>query len=193
MRRTGATAAPCAAGRVVAIDLPFSVAAACSRRVAALMFGLFWLVSVAAAPGQAAPLTAGWAEPVRIVEAAVDLRAKLDTGAEHSSLHAEQLFIRHSNGATWARFLVTGASGRPVPLERRVVRQARIKRHDGRSQTRPVVRLTLCVGGLQREVDVNLVDRSGFEFPLLLGRSFLRGLVLVDADRQYLTEAACPH
>lgn len=148
-------------------------------------------ISIAAVPGHAAPPTVGWVEPAWVAEAAIGLAAKLDTGAEHSSLHARELRLTHVNGQTWARFLLTGADGRQVVLERPVVRQVRIKRHDGPSQPRPVVRLTPCVGGVQREVDVNLVDRSGFDFPLLLGRSFLRGLVLVDADRQYLTEPGC--
>jgi hypothetical protein len=156
-----------------------------------LLPGLLCLVLTPAGPVAAAPSTAGWVEPVRIVEAGIALPAKLDSGAAHSSLHAERVLFSGSGDAMRARFEVTGPGGARVTLERPVVRMARIKRHGAAPQLRPVVRLTLCIGTARREVEVNLVDRSGFDYPLLLGRSFLRGLVVIDVDRQYLTEPAC--
>ena len=158
---------------------------------AACVSGLLAAMSADAAPPPAALLHAGWTEPAHILEAGIDLPAKLDTGAEHSSLHAEDVTRVGRGGSDWVRFTLRDADGRRVAVERPLTREAKIKRHAAPAQRRPVVRLTLCVGGLQREVDVNLVDRRDFDLPLLVGRSFLRGLVLVDAGREQLTEAAC--
>lgn len=142
-------------------------------------------------PVHAGPPTAGWVERVAVADAAIVLAAKLDSGAEHSSLHAQGLTLTAIGGVSRVRFVLTDAAGRRVTLERPLVRQARIKRHGAAPQLRPVVRLTLCLGATQREVEVSLVDRGDFEYPLLLGRSFLRGVTLIDVDRQYLTEPAC--
>jgi hypothetical protein len=155
------------------------------------VLGLLAAVQVAASQTPASLLHAGWAEPVHIVEAGIDLEAKLDTGAAHSSLHAEDVVRFARGGSDWVRFKLRGADGRRVAVERPLTREAKIKRHAAPAQARPVVRLTLCLGGLQREVDVNLVDRRGFDLPLLIGRSFLRGLVAVDAGRERVTEPAC--
>ena len=76
-------------------------------------------------------------------------------------------------------------------MERPVVRTVRIKRHAGRSLERPVVLLSICVGSVHKEVEVNLVDRSRFQYPLLLGRSFLEGDLLVDSARRYTLAPAC--
>ena len=161
------------------------------RRPTACWLGLSLFALTCFAVVHAAPLTAGWVERVWIAEAAIEISAKLDSGADHSSLHAEDIVLSERSGVLRARFLVRDSAGRGVVLDRPVTRQAMIKRHGTPPQARPVVRLTLCVGTNRREVDVSLVDRSGFDFPLLLGRSFLRGLVLIDVDREYLNEPAC--
>ena len=82
-------------------------------------------------------------------------------------------------------------SGRKVTLERRLVREARIKRHQGKVQIRPVVRLEICLGKFYKEMEVNLVDRRGYKYPMLVGRSFLGGLVAVDLSLQYQVEPDC--
>lgn len=143
------------------------------------------------AQAPASPMTAGWLEQVTVVDAGGRVEAKLDTGAEHSSLHATAIERLVRDGGGWVRFSVRLADGRDVLLERPLRREVRIKRHDAASQPRPVVRLTLCIGGLSRDVEVNLVDRSAFDFPMLVGRSFLRDQLLVDAGRQYLLPAGC--
>ena len=135
---------------------------------------------------------AGWVERARIGPAGPTLLAKLDTGAEHSSLDARDLRQFQRHGADWVGFRVTGPQGSSFEFERRVIRTARIKRVGGASQQRPVVMLEICVGAVQREVEVNLVDRSGFDYPLLLGRSFLAGKLIVDAGRRERFAPSCP-
>lgn len=74
-----------------------------------------------------------------------------------------------------------------LPIKRR----AKIKRHAGKSQRRPVVELTLCLDGQRRAVDVKLVNREGLDYQLLVGRSFLRSQILIDLGRRYLTNPNC--
>lgn len=134
----------------------------------------------------------GWIEPVS-VNGEMYLEAKIDTGADHSSLHAEQVeeFLRDNQ--LWVRFRLQDQAGKLHILERPVVRHARIKRKDInlKSQKRPVVEFEICIGKHKKKVDVNLAGRKKYKYKLLIGRSFLRGSFWIDAEKQRLTEPQC--
>ena len=70
-------------------------------------------------------------------------------------------------------------------------RQTKVKRKNAKSQSRYVVRMGLCLGQRYREADVNLTDRSNYGFPLLVGRGFLAGEVLVDSGSSYTVAPDC--
>lgn len=145
---------------------------------------------VTAAPE--APAVAGWSERVRLLPSGLELEAKLDSGAENSSLHVDKLRFFERDEKRWVRFTVEGESGRRVAFERRLLRRAAIKRHSGRSDVRPVVAMAICLGPIAKLVEVNLVDRSRFEYPILVGRSFLAGDFLIDASDADLQTLDCP-
>ena len=134
----------------------------------------------------------GWAEPVVLVETGFELEAKLDTGAETSSLDAIDIRRFRRKGESWVRFTVEDqGEDEEVRLERPLLRRVLIKRHDGDSQRRSVVSLTVCLGDHRREVEFSLIDRSEFTYPVLLGRSALAGIAVVDPDQTNLSEPAC--
>jgi len=134
----------------------------------------------------------GYLEDVALVDAGFDLPAKLDTGADTSSLDATKIKRFRRKDVSWVRFTVENPSnGELVTLEKHYARSARIKRHDGEHQRRPVVEVEVCLGGVQRKVEVSLIDRSHFEYPLLLGRSALEGLALVDSELTFTSEPSC--
>lgn len=134
----------------------------------------------------------GWAEPVILEQAGFRLEAKLDTGAETSSLDAVDIRRFRRKGKSWVRFTVEDHDkGEMVRLERPLIRRVRIKQHDGDSQRRSVVSLTFCLGDHRREVEFNLIDRSQFEYPVLLGRSALAGIAVVDPDQVNLSQPDC--
>ncbi|MGE0388396.1 MAG: ATP-dependent zinc protease [Gammaproteobacteria bacterium] len=136
--------------------------------------------------GAQPPRIAGWVEYAWIEPGHHRVRAKLDTGARNSSLDAPSLHIFKRGGEDWARFRLDDGSGRGVSIERPVVRFATIKRHFGRTERRPVIRLSLCMDGRLRDAEVNLVDRTGLIYPLLIGRSFLKNHYAVDPASTYL-------
>ncbi|HKK14440.1 MAG TPA: RimK/LysX family protein [Gammaproteobacteria bacterium] len=134
----------------------------------------------------------GWVEQVRIYPGALSVRAKVDTGAKTSSLNCDCIQTFQREGKPWVRFTVTNTQGRSTSLERPVVREVIIKRHYGREQKRPVIRLGLCMAGVYKQTDVNLVDRSGFNYQMLIGRRFLQQDFIVNPSRTFLTKPACP-
>ena len=135
--------------------------------------------------------TLGWVEKIRIFPGDVVLHAKLDTGADYSSLSARDIDEFAKEGKRWVRFSVVNRYGKETTLERPVQRYALIKRHNGKHQKRPVIRLGLCVGVSFMETDVNLVDRTNFEYQMLIGRSFLAGHAIVDAANTFTREPDC--
>ncbi len=146
--------------------------------------------AVAALPYYALPV-AGRIERVRLTPGDVVVEAKLDTGARTSSLDAMNMRRLIRDGTDWVAFDVTGNDGRSVRIERPVMRIAEIKSALGIDEDRPVVTLGICIGKVYRLTEVNLVDRSDLSASLLIGRRFIQGRLLVNANRRYLLEPAC--
>lgn len=134
---------------------------------------------------------AGWIERVSIFPGNLKIKAKLDTGAKHSSLNAKHIEEFERDGAKWVRFDLTSWKGRVESIETRVIRTAKIKQHDRKSVMRPVIHLGICLGTIYKEVEVNLEDRSKFNYQMPIGRSYLKDSFLVDASTIFTLEPAC--
>jgi hypothetical protein len=134
----------------------------------------------------------GWIEKVRLYPGNFLVHAKLDSGAEYSSLHAGNLKEFQRDGQRWVRFELTNRDGQKITMERPLLREATIKRHFLKSQKRPVIKLGVCLGKIYKETEVNLVDRSGFQYRMLIGRKFMEGSVAINPAAKYTVEPACP-
>jgi hypothetical protein len=159
--------------------LPFSAAIAASA---------FVLLGALSAEGKA---VVGWLEKVRIYPGNLVIHAKLDTGARNSSLNASHVTVFERDGEQWVRFDVTSRYGKTVTIERKVERVVKIKRHGAKPNKRFAIRLGVCLGDSYKEVEVNLSDRSGFLYQMLIGRSLLTGSYVVDPSAKYTTKPNC--
>jgi hypothetical protein len=128
--------------------------------------GLF-LVLLNAASAVPAKGVVGWIEMTTIYPGAITFEAKLDTGADNTSLNASDIQRFEREGQAWVRFRVENKAGESVVLERPIVRTTRIRRHYGGPRERPVVSLGICIGRVYKEVPVNLADRTRFNYRLL--------------------------
>lgn len=133
----------------------------------------------------------GWVERVRLEPEGLELHAKIDTGADTSSLHARRIREFEKKGKLWVRFQLRNEDDEEITVERRVLRTANIKRHFGDTQERPVIKVGLCLGAHYKSVEVTLVDRTGFDYQLLVGRNFLEGDFLVDTSLRYAAKPEC--
>lgn len=135
-------------------------------------------------------LVMGWLESVYLKPWNLRVTAKLDTGAKTSSLHANDIDHFTKDGQEWVRFSLTeNEDNKPTVVERPIVRTAYIKERRSFSSRREVVKLVLCKNGRDYETEFTLVDRSNFNYPLLLGRSFLADVALVDAGATFRYKA----
>jgi hypothetical protein len=153
--------------------------------LALLLSGMFL------APPSHATETVGWVEHVRIYPGNLLVEARIDTGAELSSLHCDCITPLDRNGEKWVNFVVETSEGQPVLMEQRVQRIAKIKRHFGEVQERMVIKLGVCLGTTYKETEVTLVDRSGLTYPMLVGRDFLGENFLVGPSASYKIKPQC--
>ncbi len=133
----------------------------------------------------------GYVERLHIREASLIMLAKLDTGADTSSIHARQLHEFEKDGAPWVRFEIRNFQGEVREITAPVVRVAKIKRPSGPAQRRIVIKLGLCLGEMFQEEFVSINDRTKFDYQFLLGRSFLAGNAIVDPSAMYVSSPNC--
>ena len=133
----------------------------------------------------------GWREKVMIQGVPGQLMAKLDTGALTSSLHAENKELFERDGKKWVRFVVTDPTVKGGPktrIEAPLVRVALIKEPGGESVAREVVKLGFKIGDRTIKTDFTLNNRSNMLAPVLLGRSLIKDLGMVDVRRAYIAD-----
>jgi hypothetical protein len=141
-------------------------------------------------PNIAGFLIIGEIENVTFKEEKLRLKARIDTGAETSSLGivSQQPFER--DGKKWLRFSVKDpGSDKTIEIERPLVRTAEIKRHGAEAMKRPVVKLKIMLGKVEMERQFTLTDRSQYTFPVLIGRNVLSGKYLVDVNRKFSNQS----
>lgn len=138
------------------------------------------------------PKTIGWREWVSLPDLGIlEIKAKVDTGADNSSLHAFEIERFESDGIEMVRFDIHPRQRKrkpSVPCEAQVVGERKVKNPGGRTEIRPVIRTTLIVAGEEIEALVNLTTRDEMTFRMLLGRRTVRRRFVVDPGRSYLHE-----
>jgi hypothetical protein len=119
--------------------------------------------------------------------------ARVDTGAQSCSLHVEKIEIedestrRTRNIGKKVRFQLKDSRGKTEWVESTIASTVRVKSSTlklGEYDQRYKVRLPLEWNGFRKEVLVTLNDRTDMEYPLLIGRNFLRGDFLVDVSKK---------
>lgn len=133
-------------------------------------------------------LLIGEAELIELPELGILWRGRIDSGATSTSLHAVNVEEFERDGKPWVRFSARNeALDTQVDMEKPVVRIAEIKGRAGsEGHRRPVIETTVVIGGVARTIEVNLADRTTFEFPVLIGRNYLSGIMLIDVGQSYI-------
>lgn len=153
------------------------------------------------------PETLGFVEWVVMKDTRLRLKARLDTGAKTSSLHAVNVEEFTRNEERWVSFEIPLGDHEDQPaegefkhddvvivLERPVRRTVLIKRKGAPSQRRYVVDLEFCIAGTMHTTQFSLTDRGKFSYPVLLGRRFMRDdNILVDSSDGFIASKECEY
>lgn len=131
-------------------------------------------------------LVIGAAEHITLDPPGIKVKARIDTGAETSSLHASNIIPFERDGERWVRFEFSpNEDAETVTIERPLSRRVKIKRHEAESTRRKVVEMRVRLGDIDEEIEVTLTDRSEFNFAMLIGRNFLTDNAVVDVSKTY--------
>jgi len=142
-------------------------------------------------------LVLGWIENIRLLPGRSIMKAKLDSGAKSSAMHAEDIEFFEKDGRDMVRFTVLKDHQDPDSerfiYERPLVRAVNIKlRYTSVRDERPAVRLEFCLAGVRHNAVFSLTNRSDFNYPVLLGREFLKHNILVDSSTSFTHRTRCP-
>jgi hypothetical protein len=174
---------------------PADPPAAMIRTLRLIRFAMLLILAVSAGSATAATrdlVILGWVERVQLVDPGLTLKAKLDSGAETSSLDARIIKKFRKDGKRWVRFALTDpGTGEEHVLVRERIRTIGVVQHEGGNQVRPTVMMQACIADRLLDIEVSLVDRSEFSYRLLLGRRALRSFALIDTGNTYLTRPQC--
>lgn len=134
--------------------------------------------------------TIGWREWVALPDWGVNhLKAKIDTGARTSSLHAFGLEWFDRDGTPWVRYEIhpwQHSTDDALIAEAAVVATRDVRSSSGNVDHRPVVRTTLVLAGESVLAEITLTRRDEMGFRMLVGREALRRRFIVDAGASYL-------
>ena len=174
-----------------------------SRLLSACKYLVPWLLwaalttqpAVADTPQAREMTILGWVEYVEFPAQQFKVKAKLDTGAKTSSLHAENIEWFTKKDEEWVRFEFQAPNyadpdhrgdTKTVTFEAPVERSVLIKQHKRASAKRAVVNMSFLLAGKKHQAQFTLTDRSKFNYPVLLGRRFLKQVALVDPGNTFL-------
>lgn len=140
-------------------------------------------------------LEIGWIEKVAILPQGIMLDAKIDTGADNSSIDVESWEIINQAGNQLVKFVPAypGHDGEILQLPLKKITRVKSKcpsEIDMRIE-RPVVMMKLCLAGKTLTVPVNLAKRAAFKYRMLIGRSALKQRFVVNSGEKYMHPAIC--
>ena len=136
-------------------------------------------------------LTLGWREWVGLPDLGIPMiKAKVDTGARTSALHAFRVTPFTENGRERVEFLIHPVqkdNGTVVTCVADVVDKRTVRDSGGHAEERYVIETILEIGGQRWPIEMTLTARDDMLFRMLLGRTAIKRRATVDPGRSYLT------
>lgn len=133
----------------------------------------------------------GWRELVGFPELGLRrVKAKIDTGARTTAMHADDIEFGEIGGHPWVEFTP------PAPVAKRRAKRVRvpvmehreIKNTGGEAESRAIIRTRFVIASRTWHIDVSLTDRATMAFPVIVGRTAIRGhRILVNPNVSFNT------
>jgi hypothetical protein len=141
-------------------------------------------------PPKPPKVVVGWREWVALPDLGIRaIKAKIDTGARSSSLHAFDVETFEREGAPWVRFVVhpwQRDTASTVHAEAPVLEYRHIRSSSGHITHRPVIRIEIELDNRRFPIELTLAARDEMGFRMHLGREAVRRKFIVDPGRSYM-------
>lgn len=141
-------------------------------------------------------IAVGWREWVALPELGVSrIKAKIDSGARTSCIHAFCLETFTRNHSRWVRFGIHPEQknrAREIFCESPVIDERMVTDSGGHRENRLVIQTRLQLPGTGWPIEITLTNRDNMSFRMLLGRSAMKGRMIVHPDRSFLLETQSP-
>lgn len=138
----------------------------------------------------------GWREWVGLPDLGIDaVRAKIDTGAKTSAIHAFDLVPFERDGEQWIAFSIHPRRRKKLPsvaCEARVMESRKVTSSNGIAESRYVIETSAIIGSKRMMIELTLTNRDELSYRMLVGREALRGRFLVHSRKSYLQGDAGP-
>ena len=140
---------------------------------------------------------AGWLQSIRLEPHRVRVTAKLDTGAKSSAIHATDIERFERGGVERVKFSLyqdhTEQDGSKLIYDVPIDGEVRIKRSPGKPpEERITVKLSFCIDGELMDAKFSLDNRANLNYPVLLGRRFLKDHFVVNSAETFVFPYDCP-
>jgi hypothetical protein len=137
-----------------------------------------------------ATITVGWREWCSLPELGLPaIKAKVDTGARTSCLHAFSLETYDKDGETWVRFGMhpnQDDTDTEIFCDSRVIDVRPVTDSGGHTEQRYVISTALLIGEQQWPIELTLTNRDSMLFRMLLGRTAMENRVVVNPAASFL-------
>lgn len=147
---------------------------------------LCWLVPDAHSQLLKDKVLIGRIEWVHLPDVKLKFKSRIDTGAKTTSMHAVNIEEVEQRGELFVKFQSVDTEGKPIDLVRKVDTTQRVSNTSGFITKRYVIKEKIKMGEIEREVLINLNDRSKMEYKFLVGRNVLLGRFIVDVARSHV-------
>lgn len=128
----------------------------------------------------------GRIEWVELPELKIKHKSRIDTGAKTTSMHAINIEEVEQRGELFVKFQTVNHDGKIIELQRKVENTQKVSNTGGFVSKRYVIKEKIKIGSIEREVSINLNDRSKMDYKLLVGRNLLLGRFIVDVARSHV-------
>jgi ribosomal protein S6--L-glutamate ligase len=117
------------------------------------------------------------------------IKAKVDSGAKTTALHADNVEVFQKDNEDWVRFSLQPFKSNDKIInqcEARLIDNRIIKSSNGQKENRFVIKTTIVLSDQNWEIEVTLTNRNFMGFRMLLGREAMAGKILIDPEKRYI-------